>query len=744
MRLRRQHIILTALGIAGVLALACTPAGDRTRFEEATPPPMSTTSTAAVAVPKEKPAEPVVWQQLGEPGAGGRVTGLAIDPNDADRLLVGGDLIGAGLSTDGGATWEDTFGLTNGELSRFTFNPTVADEVWVGTMGGPFVSRDGGRNWQPQRVGMPAPLDIGYSAPIEEVLFDPTNAKRLLAFGGSHREWNAPGTSGWGLVWESVDAGDSWNPIATIADGTNIVDATWLADGTLLVAALGRGLFRSTDAGRTWVPADDGLPNFDVRGLAAHPTDARVVWAALGAARFNGALVAGGVWKSVDGGTTWQPSGNGLDLSPSGRTELEFAPRYHVIAVSDADPDVLLTSNLAYGAEAVFRSTDGGASWTGVIGARTINRPSTAYQTPISANALALDPFDAQRALIGNAEFVLATTDGGKRWRDITSDTFPDGTAAGRGFSGLVANRVEFSPDGSELLLCGFDGANPLLNSNREPGWSRPLVASDPWGGCIDAAYSTAAPGRRYVLLGQNGVFGGVAVLEADDSFRLVAGADSGLPERYSNVGPLGALELVTVNGVEVVAVAAGGVLYVSNDGGASFNVADTTLGANELAADDAQPGRLYIAGSGGVSYSDNGGQGFATIANSPKAAVRLTLDGATGRLYAAVWRTAGAGLWRFDGNSFTQILSERTAHDVAVDPTDPDHLLAASNDHPYHDVISSLGVLQSTDGGATWQPLNSGLPMLRVATVAFDPAQRGRAVIGTFGRGFYVADNAL
>jgi hypothetical protein len=455
-------------------------------------------------------------------------------------------------------------------------------------------------------------------------------------------------------------------------------------------------------------------------------------------------VVGGGVWKSLDGGLNWQPSSTGLDLVNTQGTGTFYAPRYHVIAVAPSDPNLLLTSNLAYGAEAVFRSTDGGATWAEVVGSRSIARPITAYNTPISATAVVFDPSNAQRALVGNAEFVLATENGGLRWQDITSDVASDGTSSGRGFSGLVANRAIYSPDGSELLLCGFDGANPLLSQDGGVAWRRPLVTSNPWGGCLDAAYSATQPDRRYVLLGQNSNFGGLAIINPDGSFAVVAGAGTGLPERNTKVGQLGAVEVVSrSDGSELVAVVLGNSgVYLSSDNGATFALFAPEIGAGELVADASVPGRLYAAGVGGVWYSDDGA-GFAPLGGSPRQAVRLTLDPATAFVYAAVWRTEDAGLWRWDGAAWTQILAEPSAHDVAVDPTNPQHLLVATNDHPFHDTIASVGVLQSFDGGASWTEFNSGLPMLRVSTVAFDPAQAGRAVIGTFGRGFFTTSDA-
>jgi hypothetical protein len=115
-----------------------------------------------------------------------------------------------------------------------------------------------------------------------------------------------------------------------------------------------------------------------------------------------------------------------------------------------------------------------------------------------------------------------------------------------------------------------------------------------------------------------------------------------------------------------------------------------------------------------------------------------MAVDAASGTVYATVGRTEGGGLWRFAGGAWSKLLDEPMTFDVAVDPTDSAHLLVATNDHPFHDRVASVGMLSSTDGGATWAPANDGLPLLRVAAVGFDPAQPGRVVIGTFGRGFF------
>src|SRR3569833_2829550 len=125
-------------------------------------------------------------------------------------LLASGDMLGAGLSDDGGKSWQPTFGFSSWEMADFTFDPRNPNLVWVGSMSGPYLSRDGGHHWEARRGGMPAPASDSYTAPVEKVLFDPANPGHLLAFGGSSRFWHTPGRPLRGVVWVSRDDGAKW------------------------------------------------------------------------------------------------------------------------------------------------------------------------------------------------------------------------------------------------------------------------------------------------------------------------------------------------------------------------------------------------------------------------------------------------------------------------------------------------------------------------------------------------------
>jgi photosystem II stability/assembly factor-like uncharacterized protein len=213
------------------LLVGCTAVGDRAPRLAAAPAATSVPAGAQPVRPGGGPAEDappaaVSWTPLGEPGVGGWITGLAIDPFDPGHFLAAGDMLGAANSTDGGRTWGPTFGLADAEMARYTYHPTRQGEVWVGTMGGPYVSTDGGATWQERRNGMPPVVDVAYSAPVELVLVDPADPNRLLAFGGSHRQWESLGSPAWGAVWLSTDAGATWAHLSTVADGANLLDSS--------------------------------------------------------------------------------------------------------------------------------------------------------------------------------------------------------------------------------------------------------------------------------------------------------------------------------------------------------------------------------------------------------------------------------------------------------------------------------------------------------------------------------------
>lgn len=193
------------------------------------------------ALAAKAPASDIVWEPLYEPGCGGAIVSLAVSPHNPRHLVSGGDMLGTAASFDAGETWKPGMGLPSYEMATPTFHPTRADELWIGSCMGLFLSRDGGNTWQWRRNGMPKRSHYHYTAMIEKVLVDPADPNRLLAFGGSSRRWGRCETMG--AIWVSENSGDNWRRVGTITGdgfttnavkGANIVKAWWSAEASIL------------------------------------------------------------------------------------------------------------------------------------------------------------------------------------------------------------------------------------------------------------------------------------------------------------------------------------------------------------------------------------------------------------------------------------------------------------------------------------------------------------------------------
>src|SRR5579871_6811675 len=98
---------------------------------------------------------PVRWDSLNDVGNLGRVEAVEVSPFDSRTIVAAGDVLGAGVTHDGGATWEQTLGFLNYQDNDITFHPTDPNTIWIGTLGGPYRSMDGGSHWTLKREGMP-------------------------------------------------------------------------------------------------------------------------------------------------------------------------------------------------------------------------------------------------------------------------------------------------------------------------------------------------------------------------------------------------------------------------------------------------------------------------------------------------------------------------------------------------------------------------------------------------------------
>lgn len=162
--------------------------------------------------------------------------------------------------------------------------------------------------------------------------------------------------------------------------GTYLSSNQVLAPGGTLT--LQNGVFKSVDGGLTWTHASSGLPRYaggvdsalDVLSLAIHPSDPNIVWATL--VDLYSSPRQGFIYKTLDGGTTWQNVSAGLNTDADIRA----------LVVDAGDPNILYAAGAGTSANpgAVYKSTDGGVNWLSM----SIGLPADA------ALALEIDPFN--------------------------------------------------------------------------------------------------------------------------------------------------------------------------------------------------------------------------------------------------------------------------------------------------------------------------------------------------------------
>lgn len=692
------------------------------------------------------------WRPLFEPSVGGRVTAISVSPHDANRVLVGGDVLGIGLSTNQGDSWGPTFGLLNWEASQFTWHPTDPNTVWAGTLGGPFVSHDGGLNWQPSRAGMPPTDPFDYSVPIEKVLYVPGDTNRLVAIGGNSRRQSDDNDELFGAIWTSADSGANWSYLTTLYSfgssnatpsvrGENIVGAAFLADdpNTLLLSADGQGVYRTFDlAGGTFAPSNAGLPHAETERLVADPSDPDRAYVSLSADGTN----PGGVYVTNNGGLTWSDASNGLDQAVGGSDATTST--YRAFAGDAIDGSRLVAGDDRFGSDGIFVSDNGGTSWTRSLTENELDLP---YPSDIEMEVAEIAPSDRDLVFLGGSANLVRTTDGGETWSDAANIALGDGAYRGRGYSGLIAKQVTINPwDEDHILLQGFDGARIIQSKDGGQSWTFEASDDRQFQGGADATFASAD--IAYASLGFQNSFEGIArTTDGGDTWELLDGAARGLPDIGASIDA-GGIIASTLTPDRVWAVIDGSV-YRSFNGGDSWTITAPTLGDGWFAFSPDES-ELFVSGEDAV-YRSTDGVNFASI-GGPGEPGRLAMS-PDGTLYLASHSgtgTPGNGLWRYtDEAGWLAVLDPDALvgelkavaefiTGVAVSPTDPDVIAITTADSPFRDISRATGVLLSTDGGLTWDFINDGLPILRADVLAFNPHDPDELFLGTGGRGFF------
>jgi photosystem II stability/assembly factor-like uncharacterized protein len=287
-----------------------------------------------------------------------------------------------------------------------------------------------------------------------------------------------------GGVWKTTNAGTSWSPltdtqstlsmgaIAVAPSNANIIYAGTGEANNSADSNYGVGILKSTDAGSTWTLLQGPGNIFSANGLttskiAIDPTNPNVVYAAMGNVGNNKAFTSGaGVYKSTDGGATWTNTTSSIDIFDS----------YSDVAI---DPSNTNTVYMALGAfygttgNGVYKSTDGGSNWTLLAG-------GLASGSNLGRISIALAPSNSQVLYVSIAGNTGSTgsglyrffrsTDAGANWTNLTT-----GMPAYMGSQGWYDQWVIVNPtDPTNVFAAGAAGTtNAVIEStNSGASWS--------------------------------------------------------------------------------------------------------------------------------------------------------------------------------------------------------------------------------------------------------------------------------
>ncbi len=351
------------------------------------------------------------WRSVGPATAGGRILRIAVVESDPKVWFVSTASGGVWKTTNNGVTFEALFQHENtisiGDLVVSQSDPNI---VWVGTGehsprnsvswgDGVYKSTDGGETWA--NMGLRETFQTGRMA------IHPTNPD-IVYVGALGRLWGPNSERG---VFKTTDGGETWEKVLFISDDTGIIELQMNPSNPeeLLAAAYQRrrdafeggepaissgpesGLYKTTDGGRNWTKVTEGLPSPDMgrTGIDYFDSDPNIVFLQTGGARIEDG--SDGIYRSEDGGSSWTKV-----------SDVAVRPMYYSqIRVDPSDDQRLYTV-----ATRSHRSTDGGVTMT----------QDLATGVHEDSHDLWIDPQDGAHMILGNDGGLFRSYDYGDNW----------------------------------------------------------------------------------------------------------------------------------------------------------------------------------------------------------------------------------------------------------------------------------------------------------------------------------------
>ncbi|HEU5182293.1 MAG TPA: hypothetical protein VFW45_16020, partial [Candidatus Polarisedimenticolia bacterium] len=441
-RLRRRATLL-AIALFSLLLPAASPS--KSGKEAATERPLAAKDFSGLS-----------WRSVGPANMGGRVAALAIVPGSRTSFYVGFGTGGVFKTENLGVTFTPVFDKQP-LLSIGAIAVADAPPDWPG-----WKEEKAEAEKQAAAGGAPA----GQEKKEEDKKSEAERGKGKIVWVGTG-EGNGRNSSSWGNgVYRSTDAGgtfkhlglDQSHDIPRLAVDPRNPDVCYVAAlGHLWGANPERGIFKTTDGGKTWshvLKVDDKTGACDVILDPAHPD---TVYAAMYARRrtpwsFTGNSETGGIFRSDNAGRTWKKLAGGLPPR-TGRIGLTLYPKNSKVLLAVVESDFGGTGRISFEDRStsggLFRSDDRGETW---------QRLSDINFRPFYFSRVAVDPDDEKRVYLPGWDLAISD-DGGKNFRRSGSpDVHVD-------FHAIAVNPLD-----PNQILIGNDGG-VYISHDRAKNW---------------------------------------------------------------------------------------------------------------------------------------------------------------------------------------------------------------------------------------------------------------------------------
>jgi len=705
--------------------------------------------------PETKDADLSVFKlrAIGPAFMSGRVTDLAVHPNNSSIYYVAIASGGVYKTTNNGVTYDPIFeNYGSYSVGCVTIDPNNHNVIWVGTgeannqrsVGfgdGVYKSEDGGKSFT--NMGLTTSNHIG------EIIVDPSNSDivYVAAYGPL---WDSGGERG---VYKSIDGGKNWFGLLKVSEHTGIADIVIdPRDSKVLYASAHQrqrkgygyvsggpesGLYKSTDAGNTWNKINKGLPNVEKGriAIAISPIQPDVLYAHLEAQDgMNGS------YKSTDRGASWSK------LSPYSSSGLYYGKIF---------PDPIQFDRIYVGDVYPKVSDDGGKTYTNVP-LRNVH---------VDNHTFYIDPKDNNHMMLGGDGGLYETWNRGDNWqfkanisvtqfyRVATDNDFPfynvyGGTQDNSSIGGPsrttnaagIVNSDWFLTNGGDGFESQADWSNPnivyaqsqhgyLVRFDKKTGEKtniKPVeMEGEPalrWNWDAPLVLSSYKPERLY--------FGANKVYRSDDrgnTWKLISPDLSRQIDRNTlpYMGKVWSVDAVQKN--------------------TSTSIFGQTTSISESKVDE---NTLYVGTDDGlIQITTDGGKTWTKVDNLPgvpkmsyvphivcsqhdkNVAYVIFNHHRYGDYKPYVLKTSDGGKsWVMISNNLP---ARCPVYTIAEDHVDPKLLFLGTE----------FGLYSSLNGGSKWQAMKSGLPVIAVKDLEIQKREND-LVLATFGRGFYILDD--